>query len=474
MNQITNFGGDNTTSVAAEQQVLGAIMLDNTLFDRVADILAVEHFFDPVHARIFQVCAARITKGHLASAPALVPILADDEGLKALGGGRYLINLAGSAISPGLIRDYAALLVEHTVRRKLAEAADQASVSLRAGEDASEVKVALQTALFALPEAAGQESSVSFTKAMTDAIEQANEHYQGNTTYLKTGIGALDNIIRGLGPGNTMLIGGTTSMGKTSLALEIASNLAIDRGGHVGFWSLEMSHEELATRLASQRSRIPYAELRDPAQMAEADFRKWVEAGFAINKAPIRIVPKHVRDLAAGHAAMRRIKREFGGRLDLVIVDYAQLVRGQGKEMRERMTEVSIGLKAMGGLLGCPVIALVQLDRRIGERDNKRPLLADIKESGQFENDADQVVFCHREEYWLERQGPKAGKDGAVSPSSQADFEADLKASRNLLELIVAKNRHGRIATARVGFHAPTNRFWSLEHDTQSQMEGFR
>jgi replicative DNA helicase len=474
MNEVARLKVDlDGAVVAAEQQLLGAILADNSLFDRVADILTVEHFFDPVHARIFAICAARITKGHLSSAPALMPIMQDDEGLRELGGPKYLVRLVGAAIPAFMVRDYAVVVVEHCVRRRLSQVSHDTVERLQSGEDTSAVKAALQTALFALPEAAGQESSVSFTKAMTDAIEQANEHYQGNATYLKTGIAALDNIIRGLGPGNTMLIGGTTSMGKTSLALEIASNLAIDRGGHVGFWSLEMSHEELATRLASQRSRVPYAELRDPAQMSESDFRKWVEAGFAINNAPIRIVPKHVRDLAAGHAAMRRIKREFGGRLDLVIVDYAQLVRGQGKEMRERMTEVSIGLKAMGGLLGCPVIALVQLDRRIGERDNKRPVLADIKESGQFENDADQVVFCHREEYWLERQGPKAGKDGVVSATNQADFEADLKASRNLLELIVAKNRHGRIATARVGFHAPTNRFWSLEHDTQSQAEGF-
>lgn len=458
-------------TIAAEQQVLGAILLDNTLFDRVSDILTVEHFFDPVHARIFSICSRRITNGHLASAPALAPIMLDDEGLKQLGGPAYLVRLAGSAIQSSMIRDYGHLLVEHACRRKLSEAAQQAVERLSVGDDASEVKAGLHTALYALPEAAGQESSVTLLKAMTDAIEDANSAYQGNKEFLKTGLPALDGILKGLAPADLMLIGGTTSMGKTSLALEIAADLAIRRGGHVGFWSMEMTSDQLATRLASQRSRIPYSELRDAAQMSEGDFRKWVDAGFEISKSPLRIVPGHIRDLAAGHAAMRRIKREFGNKLDLVVVDYAQLVRGPGREMRERMTEVSIGLKAMGGLLECPVIGLVQLDRKIGERDNRRPNLNDIKESGQFENDADQVVFCHREEYWLERKGPKPGRDGQITPSIQADFEAELKTSRNLLELIVAKNRHGRIATARVGFHAPTNRFWTLEHDTQ--MEGF-
>jgi replicative DNA helicase len=185
----------------------------------------------------------------------------------------------------------------------------------------------------------------------------------------------------------------------------------------------------------------------------------------------MRIIPKHIRDIAAGHAALRRVKREFGNDLAAVFVDYAQLVRGQGKSRYEQMTDVSIGLKTIAGMLECPVIALVQLDRNIGERENRRPQLSDIKETGQFENDADQVVFCHREEYWLERAGPKPGRDGKISADARADWEADLAAARNLMEIIVRKNRHGRLATATAGFHAPTNRFWTLEH--QTPMEDF-
>lgn len=454
---------DQATEVAAEQQLLGAILSEPAAYDRVSDILQPDHFFDPLHARIFAIAGARITKGHLASAVALAGVMGEDPSLKDLGGPSYLIRLAGSAIAPGMVRDYANLMVEHACRRKLRQLTEDAQAGLSEGVDAAEVRAALQTGLYALPEAAGAESSVDIGRAMLNAVEQASEAYQGNTSFLKTGVPALDQVLKGLAPGDVMLLGGATSMGKTSMALEIAANVA--KAGRVGFWSLEMTPEQLATRMASAQSRVPYSALRDAATMEEDDFRKWIMATQDVSQAGLRIVPRHVRDLPAGHAALRRIKREFGGQLDLAIIDYAQLVRGQGKSRFEQMTDVSIGIKALAGLLECPVIALVQLSRDIGFRDDKRPQLSDIKETGQFENDADQVVFCHREGYWLERQGPKLGKDGSVSVEAKADYEADMQRYRNLLELIVRKNRHGRLATAQVGFHEATNRFWSLGHN---------
>lgn len=469
MNQVRALRpqADFATEVAAEQQLLGAILADAATFDRVSDILQPEHFLDPVHARVFSICASRISKGHLASAAAMAGIMADDEALKPLGGPAYLIRLAGSALSVSMARDYAMLMVEYACRRKLRGLTEEAAAGLSAGVDAAEVRSALQQGLYALPEAAGAESSVSMLKAMTAAVDQAAQAYQGETSFLKTGVTALDQVLKGLAPGDVMLLGGATSMGKTSLALEIAANVSMRREspGKVGFWSLEMTPEQLATRLASAASSVPYAALRDAASMDENDFRKWVMASQKVGDAGLRIVPKHIRDLAAGHAALRRIKREFNGRLDLAIIDYAQLVRGQGKSRFEQMTEVSIGIKALAGLLECPVIALVQLSRDIGFRDDKRPHLSDIKETGQFENDADQVVFCHREGYWLQRQGPKVGKDGSVSTEALADFEADVARNKNLLELIVRKNRHGGLATANVGFHEATNRFWALGHN---------
>jgi replicative DNA helicase len=453
-------------NIEAEQQLLGAILLQNSIYDLVSDILGKDHFRDPLHARIFELCGNRITKGHLVSPVALAPILADDEGLAQVGGPAYLVRMAGASAHARFARDYAKIIIETDIRRRLAEASAEAASRLRSGSESGDVKAGLLTALHSLPETLGDESSVSLLKAVTKSVANAVEAYQGKASYLKTGVTALDNVLKGLGAGDVMLLGGATSMGKTSLALEIAANVSIGQGLPVGFWSLEMSDDQLAARMASARSRVPYAALRDAATMDQDDFRKWVEASNEISQAPLRIIPKHIRDIAAGHAAMRRVKREFAGKLSLAIVDYAQLIRGSGKSRFEQMTEVSIGLKTLAGMLECPLIALVQLSRNIGERDDKRPQLFDIKETGQFENDADQVVFCHREGYWLERQGPKLDKSGHVTDSAKLEWEADVSAVKNVMELIVRKNRHGRLATAQVGFHDATNRFWSLDrHD---------
>lgn len=289
---------------------------------------------------------------------------------------------------------------------------------------------------------------------------------------LKTGVGGLDKIIKGLGEGDFLLIGGATSMGKTALAIQIADNIAFRGGGSAAYWSLEMEAEQLVDRMASSRAKVPYSQLRDAESMEEKDFRKWVECAREVSQGSMRIIPKHIRDIAGGHAAIRRASYEVGEDMPIkaAIVDYAQLVRGEGRTRFEQMSNVSTGLKTMAGLLKIPVIGLVQLDRKIGERDDPRPQLSDIKESGQFENDADQVVFCHREEYWMQRKGPAVTRDGRVTDEAQADWRADMAAAKNKMELIVRKNRHGPLATAQVGFHAPTNKFWDLQANDD---EGF-
>lgn len=455
----------------AEQQVLGSILLDNSVFDLVGDLLSIDHFFDPVHKRIFHICANRIGKGHLASPVTLKTIMEGDEGLKQLGGPAYLARMAGAAISKVAARDYAKSIVEAAVRRRLFEAANGALAGLKDGSEGEEVKIGLLNALSALPESSGGESTISLLKAMTKAVGQANEAFQGNTSFLKTGIDALDAILKGMGPGDVMLLGGATSMGKTATALEICAKVAIEQRLPCAFWSLEMEDDQLATRMASAVARIPYSALRDAGTMEGEDFKKWVDAGYSIAKSPFQIVPKHIRDIAAGHAALRQAARKLGGKLSLIVIDYVQLIRGTGKSRYEQMTEVSIGIKAMAGLMGCPVIGLVQLDRKIGEREDRRPHLFDIKETGQFENDADQVVFCHREEHWLEVFGPKPNKSGEITNEARADYESDLKSVRNTIELIVRKNRHGKKGIAKAGFHAPTNRFWRLEERGSVQDE---
>lgn len=445
--------------IEAEQQMLGAILLNNACYDRVSDILRPEHFLDPVHGRIFDICAKRISGGHLCSPVSLRPVLDGDDGLAQLGGPAYLVRMAGASIGAAAVREYAGLIIEASCRRTLSQSAQEAIKALEVGEGSGEVRARILEAISSLPEATGSESTTSIAKAMMSAVDRAVATYRGEASFLQTGVRQLDNIIRGLAPGNMTIIGGATSMGKTSLALEIAANVALHQRKAVAFVSLEMTAEELATRMASAIARVPYSDIRDASTMEEDDFKRWIEASRAVGDARLRIIPKHIRDTAAIHAAVRRADREMGG-LDLVIVDYAQLVQGKGNSRYEQMTNVSIGLKLMSGLIGVPVVALVQLGRDIQARDDKRPQLSDIKETGQYENDADQVVFCHREAYYLERHGPKPNRSGEITVEARADWEAELARTRNIMELIVRKNRHGRLATAEIGFHAPTNRFW--------------
>ncbi|MBT9385494.1 AAA family ATPase [Pseudooceanicola sp. CBS1P-1] len=448
----------------AEQVLLGSLLVNNDSLDQVGDFLTAEHFCDPVHRRIFEGITGRVAKGHLASPVTMKMALANDEGLKELGGPSYLARLAGAGVGPHSVRHYARAVVTDASRRLLSDMAFQAQEGLSGGAEPQEVALRLMHALQTLPESADEESSVSLLKAMTEAVADAREVYEGKRTFFKTGIRALDEILKGLAPGDFCLLGGATSMGKTSVALEIAKNAAFRGGQGVAFVSLEMTHRELATRIASSFSRVPYSALRDAGNMSEKDFRAWSEGALQAAQGALRIVPKHVRDVPAIHAACRRINREFGpgAPLSLVVIDYVQLARAMGGKRYEMMTEVSIQMKHMAGMLGVPVIGLVQLSRDIGYRDDKRPMLSDIKETGQLENDADQVIFCHREEYWLEREGPKLDKNGSVSVDAQLDWEADMAACKNKVELIVRKNRHGRLATAMVGCHLPTARFWDL------------
>jgi len=449
-------------NIEAEQAVLGSILTQNAAFDLVADVLQPEFFSDQVHRRIYEVAAGRIRKGHLVSPVTMKLEFEADEGMKSLGGVGYLARLAGVG-SATTAREYAKQIVEAAARRGLHQIAAEADYMLSEGRDSQEVKMAVLHALQAVPEGAAEESSYSLAKAVSEAAAQAVRAYQGESSFLKTGVATLDRVIMGLAPGDLCLICGATSMGKTSLALEVASQVAYRDEG-VAFVSLEMTRQELATRMASAKSRVPYTDLRDPAQMSEGDFRKWIEATAEVAKGAMRIIPRHIRDIPAIHAAVKRAGMGFkAGKPSLVVIDYAQLVRGQGKGRYEQMTEVSIGLKQLAGLLEVPVIALCQLSRDIGSRDDKRPQLSDIKETGQFENDADQVIFCHREGYWLERAGPKPDKSGNITEQARNEWEADKAAVRNVMELIVRKNRHGRLATAEIGFHDATGRFWDLK-----------
>ncbi|MCL7466033.1 replicative DNA helicase [Phaeovulum sp. NW3] len=462
-------------NIEAEQQLLGAILTNNDLYDRIAAIVRAEHFFEPVHQRIFEVAVARIQKNALASPVTLKAFLEDDPGLKELGGPAYLARLAGAAIAAYAARDYAQMIYELAVRRELIRLG--ADISARAAQvvvqdDPKEQIVAAEQALYKLAEQGQSEKGfVSFLKAVTEAVQSANAAYQreGGLSGVSTGLRDLDKKLGGLHPSDLLILAGRPSMGKTSLATNIAFNIAkafkrgqrhdgtegAVEGGVVGFFSLEMSAEQLAARILSEASEVPSEQIRR-GDMTEAEFRRFVEAAKALETCPLYIDDTPALPISQVAARCRRLKRTHG--LDVVFVDYLQLLRGTGKgENRvQEIAEISMGLKALAKELSIPVVALSQLSRTVESREDKRPQLSDLRESGSIEQDADVVMFVYRDEYYHERMKP------SEDDPKFAEWMQKAERVHGKAEIILGKQRHGPIGTVEVAFESRFTRFSDL------------
>ena len=375
MNEITSFQAGETAeqsgefagdvmphSTEAEQQLLGAILTNNDVFDRVASIIRGDHFYDPVHARIYDIASARIAKNQLASPVTLKAFMEEDEGLKELGGPAYLARLAGSAISSFAVREYAQMIYDLAVRRDLIHLGQDISAKAGKVDVASEPKeqiVEAEQALYKLAEQGQAERGFqSFLSAVTDAVNVANAAYQreGGLAGVSTGLIDMDKKLGGLHRSDLLILAGRPSMGKTSLATNIAFNIAkkykrglkpdgtegaVD-GGVVGFFSLEMSAEQLAARILSEAAEIPSENIRR-GDMTEGEFRRFVEAAKSLEACPLFIDDTAAIPIAQLAARARRLKRTHG--LDVLIVDYLQLIRGTAENRVQEIGEISMGLK---------------------------------------------------------------------------------------------------------------------------------
>ncbi|MBO6866909.1 MAG: replicative DNA helicase [Thalassococcus sp.] len=461
-------------SIEAEQQLLGAILTNNDVYDRVASIISEKHFYDPVHARIFEIAAARIAKNNLASPVTLKAFMEDDEGLKELGGAAYLARLAGAAVSSFAVRDYAQMIYDLAIRRELIalgrEIADKAARVEVASEPKDQIVQAEQS-LYKLAEQGKSDSGfVSFLKAVTGAVNVANAAYQreGKLSGISTGLVDLDAKLGGLNPSDLLILAGRPSMGKTSLATNIAYNIAkaykkgirpdgtegAIQGGVVGFYSLEMSSEQLAARILSEASEISSHKIRQ-GDMEEDEFRRFVEAAKKLESCPLYIDDTPALPIAQLAARARRLKRTHG--LDVLIVDYLQLVRGMSDNRVQEIGEISMGLKAIAKELNIPVVALSQLSRTVESRDDKRPQLSDLRESGSIEQDADAVMFVFREEYYVEREKPSDDNLEAM-----AVWQDKMSRLHGKAEVIIGKQRHGPIGTVELSFESQFTRFGNL------------
>ena len=463
-------------SIEAEQQLLGGLLNNNDLYYSLEDKVDPEHFYDPVHSRIFEIISTRIKDGKLASAVTVNTFLTEDEGLKELGGSSYLAQLMAGSVASSAIKDYSKLVYDLAIRRELIILGQEISSraqSIKVDEQPEEQIILAEQNLYKIGDSGKSETGFkSFLKALGEAVQVANaaHHRDGNLAGISTGFIDLDKKMGGLHSSDLIILAGRPSMGKTSLATNIAYNIAKSfkkndnadgtsetvNGGIVGFYSLEMSAEQLAARILSETAEIPSEQIRR-GDMTESEFRRFVEADKSIESSPLFIDDTPALTIAQLASRARRLKRTHG--LDALIIDYLQLVRaGSSRDNRvNEISEITQGLKAIAKELNIPVIALSQLSRQVENRDDKRPQLADLRESGSIEQDADVVLFVYREEYYKEREKPS---DHDLE--KMAIWQEEMDRLHGRAELILGKQRHGPIGTVELSFEGKYTRFGNL------------
>jgi replicative DNA helicase len=473
-------------NIEAEQALLGAIFVNNAAHDRVSDFLEVSHFYDPLHQRIYETASKLIGSGKQATPITLKSFFANLEPIDAtLTVPQYLGRLAANAATIINAREYGRTIHDLATRRQLiligedmANAAYDSPVDFPPKEQIEEAEMRL----YALAEIDKYGHGFqTFNVALTNAVEMANNAYQrdGGLSGIATRFAALDAKMGGLQASDLIVLAGRPSMGKTSLATNIAFNVARARfqslsrrsemapedashdGGVVGFFSLEMSAEQLATRILSEQASIPSEKIRR-GMISEPEFKRLVTASQEMAAIPLFIDQTGGLSIAQLAARARRLKRQHG--LGLLIVDYLQLMTGTARRSDNRVQEVSeitTGLKALAKELNIPILALSQLSRAVENREDKRPQLADLRESGSIEQDADIVLFVYREEYYLERLKPAEGT------LEFQDWMAKMQVVSGRAEVIIGKQRHGPIGTVPLQFDGSVTRFSDLARDSE-------
>ena len=417
-------------NLEAEQALLGSLMFDNAVFERLSDRLRGSHFYEPFHQRLYDAIEDHVRQGLLAEPTILMERFKLDPAFQEFGGLRYLADLVDRAPPAANAPDYARVVYDLALRRDLIRIGGEIIKEAPQPETAAIDQIeSAEQRLYTLAET-GKPSSgfVSFSSALSGAVQMAAEAYQrdGKLAGLATNLDDLDQKLGGLHPSDLLILAGRPSMGKTALATNIAFNVARNyrweptpegrktvNGGVVAFYSLEMSAEQLAMRILADASGVSSDKLRK-GEIDAADFGKIRDAAVEIGESPLFIDATGGLSMSKLAARARRLKRMEHG-LDLIIVDYLQLVTtGESNSQKNRVQEVSEitgGLKALAKELGVPIIALSQLSRQVEQREDKRPQLSDLRESGSIEQDADCVMFVYRESYYLGRAEPREGTE---------------------------------------------------------------
>jgi replicative DNA helicase len=478
---------DPPVNYEAEQALLGALLANNAAYEKVADFLRPEHFAEAVHGRIFEACGTLIDRGQIANAVTLKNVFERSEELAEVGGAKYLSELQGNFVSIINARDYGKTVHDLFLRRQLIVIGED--VVNDAFDHSLEVSATEQIEgaeqrLYSLAESGQTEGGfIDFKAAVTESIQmtEAAVKRDSHVAGVTTGLTDLDRLLGGLHKSDLVILAGRPSMGKTSLATNIGYNAATarqterDAEGNlvelpqvVAFFSLEMSAEQLATRIISEQANVRSDSMRR-GEIRQEEFDRLFEISRALYDLKLFIDDTPALSVAALRMRARRLKRQHG--LGLIVVDYLQLMQGspgaRNENRVQEVSEITRGLKAIAKELNVPVVALSQLSRQTEQRDDKRPQLSDLRESGSIEQDADVVLFLFREEYYLAREKPaqRANEKDSDFRTRVEKYEEKVEERRAKAEVIVAKQRHGPIGTAELHFEGQFTRFSDLAKD---------
>jgi replicative DNA helicase len=466
-------------NIEAEQALLGAILVNNEAFYRVSDFLEPKHFLEGIHRRIFEIAGSLIRAGKLATPVTLKTFLPSDLDIAGLTVNQYLARLAAEATTIINAEDYGRTVYDLSIRRDLITIGeDMVNLAYEAPVDAtpqSHIEDA-ERKLFELAETGRYESGFQrFAQALTTAVDMAAQAYQrdGSLSGLATGLTDLDSRMGGLQSSDLIILAGRPGMGKTALATNIAYNVAkawagevradghtaTVNGGIVGFFSLEMSAEQLATRIIAEQTGIPSNKIRR-GLIGESEFESIKDISIELQSLPFYVDETGGLSIGQLAARARRLKRQRG--LDLLVIDYIQLLTGSSRRSSENrvqeITEITTRLKALAKELNVPIIALSQLSRQVESREDKRPQLSDLRESGSIEQDADVVMFVFREEYYHQMRKPTES-----SREKFAEWQAEGDRVQGRAEVIIGKQRHGPTGTVELQFDAEVTRFANLD-----------
>ncbi len=449
-------------NIEAEQSVIGSILVSNEIFDEISTIISNINFYDPMHQKIYNAIESLIYKGMLANPITLKNYFEEEK--DDLNIPEYLVKITKFSTSIRQAIEYSKIIYDMFVRRELIKISEQTIDSAKVNDldtNGQNIIENSERLLFDLAEKGSFRSTlIKFDDAMKQTIDMASAAYknEGGIVGVPTGLRDLDDKLGGLHQSDLIIIAGRPSMGKTSLATNIAFNAAKsiqDNGSKssIAFFSLEMSSEQLSTRILSEQARIGSNDIRR-GRISDEQFDQFLETSKNIAELPLFIDETPAISIAAMSNRSRRIKRLHG--LDMIVVDYIQLMKGTSFNKDGRVQEISQitqGLKAIAKELGVPVVALSQLSRQVEQRDDHKPQLADLRESGSIEQDADVVMFVYREGYYLQRKEPRE------ATVEHAEWQAKMNEVAHLAEIIIGKQRHGPIGKITLEFEERFTKF---------------